>query len=319
MGNRGSRLLLATLVAASVAGPAACVSGEVPAPVPAAAPPSGLAGRYAAGRAAILAAERDAVRRGHRRRAAALREMADPARRFLSFDGRDAGRAVEVFGDLATAARIAVLVPGAGITLDKYGLLRGGSMRLRAALGDRSAVIAWLGYATPSSVSLQALTLGRADRAAPALRAFLDELRALRPGARISLLCHSYGSAVCGRAAPGLDVAALVLFGSPGAGAADVAALRTRTPVWAGRTAGDWVGRLPHASVELPSGTLGLGGDPVAPGFGARVFDAGRGGHSDYLAAGSTALANLARIVTGSPVSWTKGTSQDTTNVGEGG
>ncbi|MER6580234.1 alpha/beta hydrolase [Nonomuraea sp. NPDC001023] len=319
MGNRGSRLLLATLVAASVAGPAACVSGEVPAPVPAAAPPSGLAGRYAAGRAAILAAERDAVRRGHRRRAAALREMADPARRFLSFDGRDAGRAVEVFGDLATAARIAVLVPGAGITLDKYGLLRGGSMRLRAALGDRSAVIAWLGYATPSSVSLQALTLGRADRAAPALRAFLDELRALRPGARISLLCHSYGSAVCGRAAPGLDVAALVLFGSPGAGAADVAALRTRTPVWAGRTAGDWVGRLPHASVELPSGTLGLGGDPVAPGFGARVFDAGRGGHSDYLAAGSTALANLARIVIGSPVSWTKGTSQDTTNVGEGG
>ncbi len=29
---------------------------------------------------------------------------------------------------------------------------------------------------------------------------------------------------------------------------------------------------------------LGLGPDPVSPDFGARVFDAGSGGHSDYLA-----------------------------------
>ncbi|MFI6928486.1 alpha/beta hydrolase [Nonomuraea spiralis] len=319
MGTRGSRLLLATLVTASLAGPMACVAGAVQAPVPAVLPPpSALAGRYAAARAEILAAGRVATRYGHHRRAAALRELADPARRFLSFDGRDGGRAVEVFGELSTAERIAVLVPGAGITLDKYGLLRGGSMRLRDALGERSAVIAWLGYATPSSVSLQALTPGRAEEAAPALRTFLDELRTIRPRARISLLCHSYGSVVCGRAAPGLDVAAVVLFGSPGAGVADVAELRTRAVVWAGRTAGDWVGRVPHLSVELPSGTVGLGADPVAPGFGARVFAAGGGGHSDYLASGSTALANIARIVAGLPLSWTKGASLDRRIVGEG-
>ncbi|MEV0593867.1 alpha/beta hydrolase [Nonomuraea cavernae] len=301
------RLLPATLVAALVAGPMTGVTrpGDVPAPIPApttplaGATPAALAERYAAGRAEILAAGRTAARHGHHWRASRLREMADPARRFLSFDGRDGGRAVEVFGELSSAERIAVLVPGAGVDLDKYGLVRGGSMRLQDALGDRSAVIAWLGYATPSSVSLHALTPGRADGAAPGLRAFMGELRAARPGARVSLLCHSYGSVVCGRAAPGLDVADIVLFGSPGAGVADAAALRTPAVVWAGRTAGDWVGGLPHLSVELPFVTVGLGGDPVSPGFGARIFAAGGGGHSDYLTAGSTALASIARIVSG--------------------
>ncbi|MEU8249886.1 alpha/beta hydrolase [Nonomuraea sp. NPDC048916] len=305
--SRLRRTLLATLVAASVAGPVTGVTrpGAVPAPVPAPAPPPAaatpvaLAVRYAASRVEILAAARTAARHGHHGRASMLGEMADPARRFLSFDGRDGGRAVEVFGELSNAERIAVLVPGAGIDLDKYGLLRGGSMRLQDALGDRSAVIAWLGYATPSSVSLQAMTSGRADEAAPGLRAFVREVRAARPGARVSLLCHSYGSVVCGRAAPGLDIADIVLFGSPGAGVADAAALRTPAAVWAGRTAGDWVGRLPYVSIELPFVTVGLGGDPVSPGFGARIFAAGGGGHSDYLASGSTALASIARIVSG--------------------
>ncbi|MGP3965662.1 alpha/beta hydrolase [Nonomuraea sp. 3N208] len=306
-GSRLRRLLLATLVATSVAVPmtGATRPGAVPAPVPAPAPPLGaatpaaLAERYAASRAEILAAGRTAARHGHHWRASMLREMAAPARHFLSFDGRDGGRTVEVFGELSNAQRIAVLVPGAGINLDKYGLLRGGSMRLREALGDGSAVIAWLGYATPSSVSLQAMTPGRADEAAPGLRAFVRELRVARPGVRVSLLCHSYGSVVCGRAAPGLDVADIVLFGSPGAGAADAAALRTPAAVWAGRTAGDWVGGLPHVSIELPFVTVGLGGDPISPGFGARIFAAGGGGHSDYLASGSTALASIARIVSG--------------------
>ncbi|MFI7614182.1 alpha/beta hydrolase [Nonomuraea terrae] len=305
MRTRLHRLLSAAIVAA-LAGPLTGVTrpGSVPAPVPAPVPPlvatpAALAERYAAGRAEILAAERAAARHGDHRRAAVVRAMADPARRFLSFDGRDGGRTVEVFGDLAGAERIAVLVPGAGISLDKYRALRDGSTSLKDALGDRSAVVAWLGYATPNGVSLQAVTPGRAEEAAPRLRAFVRELAAARPGARISLLCHSYGSVVCGRAAPGLDVAHLVLFGSPGAGVPDAAALRTPATVWAGRTAGDWIGGLPHASIALPFATVGLGEDPVAPGFGARVFAAGGGGHGDYLAAGSTALASIARIVSG--------------------
>ncbi|GGT41295.1 hypothetical protein ACFFV7_41720 [Nonomuraea spiralis] len=62
MGTRGSRLLLATLVTASPAGPMACVAGAVPAPVPAALPPpSALAGRDG-GRAVEVFGERRPVR-----------------------------------------------------------------------------------------------------------------------------------------------------------------------------------------------------------------------------------------------------------------
>ncbi|MGW4404586.1 alpha/beta hydrolase [Nonomuraea sp. NPDC004702] len=303
--------LLAALVTASVAVPASGAGGSagVPAPVPAAVAPlraaapavlaAELTERYAAGRAAVLAAERTAAARGHRLRAAALRAMAGPSRTFLSFDGRDGGRTVEVFGDLATARRIAVLVPGSDTNLDRYGRLHAGATRLREALGDGSAVIAWAGYRTPGTLSLDVLTPARADEAVPGLRAFVRELRALKPGARLSLVCHSYGSVVCGRAAPGLDVADIVLMGSPGAGVPDVAAMRTRAVVWAGRGAADWIAGVPHALVELPFVTVGLGADPVSPGFGARVFAAGDGGHSDYLRPGSPALTAVARIVSG--------------------
>ncbi|WP_424532468.1 alpha/beta hydrolase [Sphaerisporangium viridialbum] len=300
------RALLAALVAASVVVPVAGAArpSAVPAPAPAAlaplraATPAALAGRYAASREDMRAAELIATGHGDRWRAAMLRAMADPARTFLSFDGRDGGRATEVFGDLSLAERIAVVVPGADTDLDRYGLLRGGAMRLWQELGDRSAVIAWLGYRTPSTVSLQALTPGRADEAAPALRRFVRELRAVRPAARISLVCHSYGSVVCGRAAPGLEVADIILCASAGTGVGTAARLRTRATVWAGRASGDWIAGVPHARLRLPFATFGFGADPVSPEFGARVFAAGDGGHSDYLRPG-VALANIARIISG--------------------
>ncbi len=52
---------------------------------------------------------------------------------------------------------------------------------------------------------------------------------------------------------------------------------------------------------------LGLGPDPVSREFGARVFDAGSGGHSDYLAPGSTSLRNLTGIALGRPSEVTHG------------
>ncbi|WP_392673514.1 alpha/beta hydrolase [Streptomyces sp. LN785] len=304
---RGARTLLAALVIAAVAVP---VSGAarptaVPAPAPAAlaplraATPEALARRYAANRGSILAAERMATGHGDRRRAAALRAFADPARHFLSFDGRDGGRGAEVFGDLSTARRIAVLVPGAGISVDAYGRLRAGAVALRRQLGDGSAVIGWLGYETPAMVGRAAVTTGRAEEAAPGLRAFLGELHRARPAARTSLLCHSYGSVVCAEAAPGLDVADIVLYGSPGTGVGDVSALHTPATVWAGRGGDDWIAGVPHVQLRLPFCTIGFGTDPVSPEFGARRFEAGDGGHSDYLKPGSVSLRSLARIVSG--------------------
>ena len=160
-GSRPLRTLLAALVAASVAVPVsgAARPSAVPAPAPVAlAPlrspgPGALAERYAVNRDSIRAAERMAEGHGDRARADALRVMAGPARQFLSFDGRDGGRTVEVFGDLARADRIAVLVPGSDTNLDRYERLRAGATALRQELGGRSAVVAWLGYETPATMS----------------------------------------------------------------------------------------------------------------------------------------------------------------------
>ncbi|MFI6769347.1 alpha/beta hydrolase [Streptomyces sp. NPDC050355] len=306
-GQRLLRTLLAALVAASVAVPVsgAARPAAVPAPAPAdvgplrAATPGALAARYAVNRDGIRAAGRTAADHGDRRRAAALRAMAAPARQFLSFDGRDGGRTAEVFGDLARAERIAVLVPGSDTSLDTYERFRAGALALHHELDRRTAVIAWLGYATPGTLSTEVLTPALAADAAPQLVRFVGELSKARPAARVSVLCHSYGSVVCGRAASGLSVADIVLYGSPGAGSAGVAALHTRATVWAGRGAGDWIADVPHGQIHLPFATLGLGEDPLSPAFGARVFAAGSGGHSDYLRPGTLSLENLARIASG--------------------
>lgn len=174
-GSHRLRTLLAALVVTSVVVP---VSGAarpeaVPAPAPKAlaplrsAGPGALAERYAVNRAGIRAAARMAEGHGDRARAGALRGMAGPARQFLSFDGRDGGRTTEVFGDLARAERIAVLVPGSDTDLDRYERLRSGAAALQRELGGRSAVLAWLGYETPGTVSPEVLTPGRAAEAAP--------------------------------------------------------------------------------------------------------------------------------------------------------
>ncbi|GGZ02351.1 alpha/beta hydrolase [Streptomyces nitrosporeus] len=306
--RRLRRALLAVLVTASVALPVsgAARPSAVPAPAPAArAPlsattPAALGARYAAVREDVLAAQRAAAGHGDRRRAEGLRAMAAPERRFLAFDGRDGGRTAEVFGELAGARRIAVLVPGAGVDLDHYGRLRRGAEALAAELGGGSAVVAWLGYRTPATVSPAAATPGRAREAAPRLASFVRELSAAaEPGARVSLLCHSYGSVVCAHGARGLDVADIVLYGSPGTGVAGAAELRTTAAVHAGRSSGDWIAHVPHLALELPFATVGFGTDPVSAEFGAEVFDAGDGGHSDYLAPGSVPLRAIARIVAG--------------------
>ncbi|MET9091550.1 alpha/beta hydrolase [Streptomyces cyaneofuscatus] len=306
--RRLRRTLLAALVTFSVAVPVsgAARPAAVPAPAPTALGPLrdasavALEERYGVSRADIRAAGRAASGHGDLKRAASLRAMAAPGRQFLSFDGRDGGRSVEVVGELSGARRVAVLVPGAGVGLDAYGRLRRGAVALQRELGQGGAVVVWLGYRSPATVSPASVTDGRAAEAAPRLRQLVNRLGAVLPGARITLLCHSYGSVICARAASGIPADAIVLYGSPGTGAEDVAALRTGARVWAGRGGGDWIARVPHVRVRVPFvGAVGFGTDPVADRFGAEVFDAGGGGHSDYLLPGSRSLTNLARIASG--------------------
>nr|WSX50676.1 alpha/beta hydrolase family protein [Streptomyces sp. NBC_00974] len=298
--GRPRRTLLAGLVAAAVVFPvSAAASPRVPAPAPAVLGDGlSLPARYAAHLGNLAEAARMAEDAGRTGRAGKLRAMAaDGGARFLAFDGRGKGRATEVFGDLETADRVTVLVPGSDTTLDTYQRFRAGAVALQQRLQakhGRSAVVAWLGYDTPGTVSTTVLTTGRADEAAAELGPFLARLERMTvPDARLSLLCHSYGSVVCARTDTGPKVTDIALFGSPGTGADSVADLPTRARVWAGRGAADWIGGVPHVRL----GGIGFGTDPVDPAFGAQPFAAGSGGHSDYLKPGTASLNSLASIV----------------------
>jgi hypothetical protein len=226
------------------------------------------------------------------------------AGQYLLFDPRGRGRVAEVFGDLSTADRIAVLVPGmSNLATTFWTGLGGRSYRApavqaadlyRAAARDRFAVIAWLGYDTPQGVD-EAKREDLARAGAAALDRFVAGLVAVRPQATIALLGHSYGSTVIGLAAPRLprQVTDIAAFGSPGMGARNVAGLRTTARVWAGQSPRDWIRWVP--GVRLFG--LGLGTKPVAARFGARVFaTADVPDHDHYLAPGTDSLAALAGI-----------------------
>lgn len=230
------------------------------------------------------------------------RLAADPDRRFLAFDPRGRGQVAEVFGDLATARRVSVIVPGSDIdattfdrTTDVYGTPAGMAESLYARTGPGTAVIAWAGYTTPVGLGLDAARGTLAEAGAERLTRFTDGLAAA--GVPVTaVFCHSYGSVVCGLAAPRLRVADLVVLGSPGMRADSVADLRTGARVWAAKDPGDWIGKVPH--VEFAG--LGHGPDPASPSFGARRVPAEDAeGHTGYFAPGTRSLRAFAAIARG--------------------
>jgi hypothetical protein len=267
-----------------------------------------LAGRYAAGSRMIVQAARAADRAGNQPLARALNSMR--GEQFIDVNAAGQGLAIEVIGNLAEARRVAILVPGSDTSLttfDSRGTASpGGAARVLAAQarhlkpGAHLAIIAWLGYATPATISPAVMTSGDAGQGASALRPLVDDLA--RHGDQVALICHSYGSVVCGLAARNLPVTDIAVIGSPGMDAPSVQALHTTARVWAGRGAGDWIRSVPH--IQLFG--LGFGQDPAAAAFGARLFACGSGGHSDYFRPGGVALRNLAYIALGDPAGVTR-------------
>ncbi|MFC7383188.1 alpha/beta hydrolase [Sphaerisporangium rhizosphaerae] len=216
-------------------------------------------------------------------------------------------RRVTVFGDLATADRVAVIVPGADVTRATFDGGRrkaystpGGAARALVAQvraldpAARPAVIAWLGYDSPRAVSLAAATDAVAEEGAGELRRAVARVRSIT-SAPVTLLCHSYGSVVCAKALPGLPVADVAVFGSPGLGVSRARDLGARARLWAGRGGDDWMRFVPPVRI----GHLGFGADPARPSFGALLFAAGTAGHSDYFQPGGVSLRNLALITLG--------------------
>jgi hypothetical protein len=166
--------------------------------------------------------------------------------------------------------------------------------------GERLAIIAWLGYPAPDLLSPSVLTSGNAGQGAQALRPLVIALA--RHSDQVALLCHSYGSVVCGLAARHLPVTDIAVFGSPGMDASSAASLGADARIWAGREGDGPIRFVPHVRLF----GLGFGADPMSPGFGARIFATGSGGHSDYLNLGSVALRNLTYIALGDAAAVTR-------------
>jgi len=301
---------IAAIVAAAGATTAAMLPpapADRPQPMPALTARA-LAARYTANSHRIVRAASAARHAGDMNLARALEHM--EGHHFLDFNPRAQGLAVEVIGNLAQASRVAILVPGSDTSLTTFDS-RGaaspaGSAAALAAQArrldprSRLAIIAWVGYATPRTLSPAVLTSGDARQGAEALRPFVRDLA--RDGRHVALLCHSYGSVVCGLAAPHLPVTDIAVFGSPGMDASSARALHSRARVWAGRGNGDWMRDLPFVRVL----GLGFGQDPTAAAFGARHFSCGGAGHSGYFRRGGIALSNLAYIALGDPAGVTR-------------
>ncbi|MFC9173436.1 MULTISPECIES: alpha/beta hydrolase [Streptomyces] len=233
------------------------------------------------------------------------RSLAAAGRRILAFDPRGRGQVAEVFGELRSARRVSVVVPGsdndAG-TFDRandvYGTPAGMAKSLYAEAGPGTAVIAWTGYTTPVGVGIDAATGRLAEAGAGRLTRFVEGLVAdglPEP----AVFCHSYGSVVCGLAAHRLPATDLVVLGSPGMRADDVDALRTRATVWAAKDPTDWIDDVP--SVRFAG--LGHGTDPTDPAFGARRIPADEArGHTGYFTPGTDSLRTFASIARGTSV-----------------
>jgi hypothetical protein len=224
-------------------------------------------------------------------------------RHFLFFDPAGDGRAAEVLGDLATATRVAILIPGVDTTLADFDRGLGGVPRrapgvqaralhdMLAKRDPHTAVIAWLGYDPPEGIGLAAATEGRARAGAAALTAFV---RDLLPSKHVTLIGHSYGSIVAGLAARNLpEVGDVVTLGAPGMGV-DRADQLGGARVWSALAPGDWIRRVPQVRVL----GLGLGRRPTSAGFGASALPTdGVAGHDFYLVPGSSTLRAVGDVV----------------------
>lgn len=226
--------------------------------------------------------------------------MVDPYRKIIVFDPTGDGRVAELFGDLASATHLAVVVPGMGSTMANFtdGVAFDADALQTATPG--SAVIAWTGYDAPAGAETlrvwEVATEGQAVAGGAALVPFLAALRQERP-APTTLIGHSYGSLTVGQGLlQGARVDRVVFIGSPGVGVGHVSQFPAGAAreFFAGEVDGD-----PVATLER------FGDAPTDPDFGAFAYDAGPpdslnplARHSEYFD-GGTALDNLSTVVSG--------------------
>jgi hypothetical protein len=263
--------------------------------------------RDRANRSQLAAALRDLPSTGEQRATAeavatqlAARDRGGHPVQLLQLD-LPAGLVAVAVGDLDTAAAVAVLVPGINTTPDDDlpGFLREAAS-VSAAAEDAApglavATVAWLGYRTPSVATMASPRAAR--RAGPALDRALDGLAAARaasgpgPVPRTTVVAHSYGTVVAGRAvrAPGrLAADALVLLGSPGLPGGEAAELE------AGEVYGAWSPADPVSWLQW------FGDTPADPSFGDLPLPVElTEWHTEYYDADRPTLAAIGQVVAG--------------------
>jgi len=156
---------------------------------------------------------------------ARLEALLDGDRQFLAYSAENGDhRITEVYGDLSTAKKVIIHIPGMKTNLDHY-VGSNGHGDAAALYGQVKgsgdvAVISFADYDIPGNFANAASGHG-ADVGAERLRALVSMLRAQGYDADdISVVAHSYGTVVAGHAMQqGLDVGRVVALGSPGMGA----------------------------------------------------------------------------------------------------
>ncbi|HEU5160685.1 MAG TPA: alpha/beta hydrolase [Streptosporangiaceae bacterium] len=257
--------------------------------------------------------------------------------RLLAYDPRGDGKIAEVFGDLATARQIVVIIPGCGWTLSKIlasgrpdpataavnaagkvadkvagnapGKVAGDVAGAANPIAGARALLAEIRGREPAAQVAVVVWLGydapesidqqaaRSERAVTGARALTRFLAGLPGDGPVTLASHSYGSIVAGRAA------------RHNPRVTDVVALASpgmdTGSVSGLRTrARVWAARAPGDPIAFAPNVriwrYGHGVDPVDPGFGALVFRTGSArGHGGYYLPGTESLRNLARIALG--------------------
>lgn len=204
-------------------------------------------------------------------------------------------RVVEVLGDLETASRVIVEVPGMSTGPSQFdGAGHTDARALRAELTNRGldgsvAVVSWANYEIPQTLP-QAMEAGAAQAGGEALSRFVRSLNSAGFAPEtVTVVGHSYGSALLGYAmVNGLGAKTAVAVGSPGmGGAGSRAALGSSdTELWVGEA--DW---------DVVADTAVLGADPSESEFGANTLPTdGSTGHSEYFKPGSRSIRAIVDV-----------------------
>lgn len=250
-----------------------------------------------------------------------------PPRSLISLDLGDPVLAAISFGDVDTADITSFLVPGmnttaasmpdwGGSALDFYNEQQ--LVMREAGLTGTIATIAWIGYETPTELTVKDadLAIAGAARLAQALDGFNAATLFTNQGAQLNVFAHSYGSTTAMytlKEDHGVDTFAAfgsagwivddrVLHGDDGSG----------DPFYVVGDGGFWYTDSPLDFVnDVGVGLSQFSSNPrlmpdVLPG--AQEFDSGGGGgfdisyhHGDYLRVGTEALRNMAILAAGRP------------------